>query len=238
MEIIRSDEFQRMGREAEELLATEENLSPEKQADLELKVEQTGIHRNVKDRVSMTLDVVIEGGPESAAAFVETANIRSGTRQAFIDIGTLAPANDNFAFHAGKHELNHVISGFTEIDLRKNLKPEQLRILLTKLGTMNTDPVYWLEGFNELKTINEIGADPNCGYNDDEVPAARRLEMLAINTTGQSLLAAYKASNQELFYDRLRELCDALLIDKIRSDLGITTNTSKTPESSDLPLAA
>lgn len=217
MKVVASEKFREIGKRSAEILQEAPELIPEAQEFFELQKQRSDTHRKIEERTGIKLTVVEEGAPRNAAAFVEHSAIKSGLRQAYIVQGVLG--NPDQALHAAEHELMHVLSGMTEINLREELNQSQLTILQKALGTTEDDPTFWLEGFNELSTIKKIGKDPNCGYNDEEVPAAEKLENLCVEMTGVSLVESYKQGNQQLFFDRLRALCDALMIEDIRAGL-------------------
>lgn len=217
MRAIESKKFREQGEQAAEILRLNPNLHAESREALEVRKRQSEVHRMIESRADIKLTVVEEGAPPNAAAFVEHSAINGKLRQAYIVNGVLG--NPDHALHAAKHEEMHIVSGFTAIELRKELNDDQLRILQQRLGIQNEDETFWLEGFNELATIEDSGRDPNCGYNDEEVPAAQKLETLCMESTGVSLLATYKMGDKQRFYDRLRMLCDALLIEELRGML-------------------
>lgn len=217
MKVIESEKFREVGKKSAEILQGAPELVSEAREFFELQKRQSEVHKMIEERAGVKLTVVEEGAPKNAAAFVEHTAINSGLRQAYIVRGILG--NPDQALHAAKHEVMHVRSGLTGIDLNQELKSEQMAALTQKLQISEDDPTFWLEGFNELATITENGKDPNCGYNDQEVPAAEKLERLSMEMTGISLVAIYKQGNKELFFDKIRALCDALLIENIRANL-------------------
>lgn len=217
MKVIESEKFREVGKKSAEALRKNPELDHESKQFLKVQEQRSDVHRMIEERAGIKLTVVEEGAPKNAAAFVEHSAINSGLRQAYITLGILG--NPDQALHAAQHELMHVRSGLTGIDLNKELNPEQMEALTQELQISENDPTFWLEGFNELATITENGKDPNCGYNDQEVPAAEKLERLSMEMTGISLVAIYKQGNKELFFDKLRALCDALLIENIRANL-------------------
>src|SRR5690606_23745396 len=134
--------------------------------------QQAKVHRMIEQRTGITLECVTEGEPKNTAAFVPKTNILDGRKKAFIVQSTLK--NPEQALHAGAHEAWHVKSRFTAIELEQELSSEQLEKLQAELGIQELDQSFWLEGFNELATIQDIGKDSNCAYNEAEVPAAKK----------------------------------------------------------------
>lgn len=217
MKIIRPDQFKELGRRSSEILRQAPDLDRETKEVLEVQKRRSAVNDMIQSTVGMRFNAVVEGAPRHAAAFVSKANIQSGKYEGNIVASIYDRPRQ--ALHAAKHEKMHIRSGLTEIDLKEELNAEQLVALQHELGITEDDPTFWLEGFNELATISEDGKDPNCGYNDEEVPAAEKLERLSIRATGISLLPLYKQGNKQGFFDQLRTLCDALLIETIRANL-------------------
>ncbi|MFC1647579.1 hypothetical protein ACFL10_01130 [Patescibacteria group bacterium] len=217
MKLIESNKFRKRGRGAEKILNSNPNLDDDTRKYLEIVKKQADTHRRIETASGLKLDVVQEGEPQNAAAFVEISAIKAGTRKANVVIKILN--NPEQAMHAAKHEAMHIKSGITEIDLKEELTTEQLDAIYNKLGINEKDSVFLVEGFNELATISDHGRDSNCGYNDQEVPVAQRLEKLSKDYTGLSLLEAYKSGNRELFFDLFRKLADAILLEQARAEI-------------------
>ncbi|MEZ4086896.1 MAG: hypothetical protein R3B71_00920 [Candidatus Gracilibacteria bacterium] len=217
MEVIRSADMRKYGQEIKDVIRQNPEMDAQSRRALEVQKDLVEVHQMVERRTGHIINTVMHGGPKNAAAFVETSNIQSGKKEHNVDVHTLYDAEH--ALHAGMHEAWHVKSRFTAIELEKELHPEHLELLQQTLGIQEVDQIFWLEGFNELATIQDIGKDANCAYNAAEVPAAQKLELLCMQWTGESLLGSYRSADKQTFYNRLRKLCDLLMADQIRRQL-------------------
>ena len=217
MEVIRSADMRKHRLDVKNALRHNPELDEESRRRLELQMKMAEVHSKVESRAGIRLNTVMSGGPSHAAAFVSKSNIEQGKQEAEIVVHTL---NDpEHAIHAGIHEAWHIKSRFTAIEMEKELHPEHLQLLQQTLGIQELDQTFWVEGFNELSTIQDVGKDANCAYNAAEVPAAQKLENLCIQWTGESLLGSYRSADKQSFYNRLRKLCDLLMADQIRRQL-------------------
>lgn len=127
----------------------------------------------------------------------------------------LSKRKESEAVHISRHEANHKKTQITKLDVEKkfsDLDPRYLKVLKRTLKKDKIEDKFLMEGFNEYLTKHENGDALHSGYDEEEVPAARELEKLSLLYTRQSLLSAFERGDTELFFKRLKVLCEMLIV--------------------------
>ncbi len=202
MEVFTSQKFRKKTEIAAEILDEEGNrLKDEERLHLEILEKRGETHRKIE---------AVTGGQ---------CNIFRGT--AFGDTG-VAGYNDGqshlredvlddygFALHVKKHEDLHG-AAMKEVALKKYLTADQIKALAEALKEPSISTINLMEGFTEMINIRANGKEQRCDYLKLEVPAAQRLENLALARTGRSLAAAFGTNNVSDFYCTLQRLSESL----------------------------
>lgn len=163
------------------------------------------------DNVAVEVNIAANdnGLEKNVAAFVAT-----GEKKDFMVEHTLD--NYEWALYAWRHEGEHLHNGIFDVDLKGNMSVQQLASLKEIVGGEHGDitKVNLVEGFNDLITKRKWGDHQNSGYNDEEVPAAEKLEQICQKEIGESLVKAFDGGNIEYFYELLRRVCDIVRVKK------------------------
>lgn len=149
------------------------------------------------------------GLEKNVAAFVATAEKKDFMVEHTLD-------NYEWALYAWRHEGEHLHNGIFDVDLKGNMSAQQIASLKEIVGGEHGDitRVNLVEGFNDLITKRKWGDHQNSGYNDEEVPAAEKLEQICQKEIGESLVKAFDSGNIDYFYELLRRTCDIVRIKK------------------------
>lgn len=155
------------------------------------------------------------GLKKNVAAFVATAEKKDFMVEHTLD-------NYEWALYAWRHEGEHLHNGIFDVDLKGNMSAEQIASLKEIVGGEHGDitQVDLVEGFNDLITKRKWGDHQNSGYNDEEVPAAEKLEQICQREIGESLVRAFDNGNIEYFYELLRRTCDIVRVKKFLAMAG------------------
>lgn len=207
MREMASEGFERAGRKAGEILRGSEKIESRQRPLLEKLCTGREVLQAM-ERNGLKFNVV-EGGPANAAAWVVPGDPRP-----YVALETLFKGDITWALHVAHHEQGHIVTGVTDLDLRKNLPIERVSALERALDVPDLPLINLLEGFNERRTIKAIGKHENVAYLYKEVPIADELEKRCIALTGASLQEAYNEGNEELFFERIRALADRLLVEE------------------------
>lgn len=207
MREMASEGFERAGRKASEILRGSEKIESRQRPLLEKLCTGREVLQAM-ERSGLKFNVV-EGGPAHAAAWVIPGDPRP-----YVALETLFKGDITWALHVAHHEKGHIVTGVTDLDLRKNLPIERISALERALDVPDLPLINLLEGFNERRTIKAIGKHENVAYLYKEVPIADELEKRCIDLTGSSLQEAYDQGNEELFFVRIRALADRLLVEE------------------------
>ncbi len=209
MKEISGKEYRRFGEEAQSLLHAQDDgeikLSSEHEGFLATHVEATQVLTTLQAETSVQINSFFEGGNIGGY-------YRPGSNEVQVGADHLRRNNLRSVRHILDHELGHLITGISEINLEEHLEPPLVNLLAHATGFPDLKNINIMEGFNELRTIKRVGKDNNCAYLKKEVPAAIALEDLCLEYTGKSILEAYKAGNEEEIYRRIEMLAHALLL--------------------------
>jgi hypothetical protein len=135
--------------------------------------------------------------------------------QVFIAEKFLDEDKRDLAIKIGAHEGNHMRTKIGSLEVEQELEkenPKYKEVLKKVLGKSDFGDTFLMEGFNELLTARDFGHNEKCKYNEAEVPAAEKLERLCKKLTGESLLKAFETGDKQLFFMRLKVLCEMLII--------------------------
>jgi hypothetical protein len=204
METLSSRQYHEMGKGYADLTRFTEKKDPE----IERIIQREKMLSKIEAATGIKFDVITkhDSSNEKAAAMVET-----GSKKAYVSEKTL-DSDLNWALYAAHHERNHLKNGIFEINPNKYLSYDHAALVAESIGLDDLMEVDLMEGFNDLITIGEKGKHQNSGYLKKDVPAAEKLEDLALEHTGESLLEAFKSGNLAMFYYRFKKLADCLLL--------------------------
>jgi len=100
-------------------------------------------------------------------------------------------------------------AGIKDVELQVILSGNERKLLQQALG-IDLKKVDWLEGINEFYTQRKLGRVlHNCAYNTNDVPAAKRLELLSQDLTGKSLVESMYQTRSS-FIHQLQHICHML----------------------------
>ena len=135
-------------------------------------------------------------------------------RKAYIGEHMLNENNADFAVYAAQHEAKHLKSSIKSLDLDKLCNERQKGVLRKLTGVSDLTSIDFMEGFNDLATIREHGKNDKSGYLEKEVPAAMKLEEKANKHLNLSLVELFDAGRKEHLVDKIRLLCELILLKK------------------------
>lgn len=204
-----SAEYHDRARKIKEAVSDKQDLPAPMLDVMNKTVRKSKVLGEIESETGMRFDVMVSG-PKHVGGFAIPSQGKVAINEAVLDEG-----KEKLALQIAAHEKNHIKTGITKLDVEQSLGndiPEYLRVLKKVLGKSDIGERFLMEGFNELLTERDYGFNEHCKYNEDEVPAARKLERLSLFDCGFSLLSAFEAGNKDLFFKRLKVLCEMLLI--------------------------
>lgn len=175
----------------------------------EAALQRQETHRRIEEASGLKFDVIVGGLDSNVAAFVDSESSLNGISEATLD-------TPEFALHAARHEGEHRLNRIFKLSLNL-IDPEDQQILCQKLSIKELDEEKLIEGFNELSTFRKHGANDNSGYAAHEVPLAERLEELANQELGISLLEIFRSGDAQKFVISLQQVAIKL---RLQEELG------------------
>lgn len=155
------------------------------------------------------------------AAFVDPTS----SRDIFYNIHTLGRGADHK--HIIDHEEWHLIDANVTgnpycVSWLDELSDSAKRMFEKKIGISLSNDRFWVEGFNELRTINRTGIDDDCGYLAGEVPGARKMNNFVQEKSGVSPIGCYLRMTRESMNVTLRRAIlttgNVLLMEEIATE--------------------
>lgn len=104
--------------------------------------------------------------------------------------------------HIIDHEEGHLIDANVtgnpySVSGLHDLSDGAKEIFEQEIGTSLSNDRFWVEGFNELRTITRTWLDEDCGYVANEVPAARKMNNFVQEKSGVSPVGCYLRMTNE-----------------------------------------
>lgn len=157
------------------------------------------------------VQIVTEGAPINAAAFV----IRNNMRTLFMVEGTLY--NSDATSDAAEHEKTHLDKGIPEYttfsDALENNTPH-LNIIMQNIGLIGIQHYNLMEGFNDGITIHDHGKKSNAVGYKNEVYITEKIRTLCIDTMNIDLYHLFGDKKEIEFKKTLKLLASKLLMEK------------------------
>lgn len=194
---------------AARVLRTVEGLSSDDRKDFRREVQRGQILARLM-KLHSNIKVVLQGGPENAAAFVESDSSKNSA--IYVTLPTIDGDSIN-PKHAMIHEKEHLENGMGHQDIYDTYySREQTEILAQYLDIPRLTKEHLIEGNTELFAIKQEGEDSNVAYLEEEVPVAKRLDVLSREILNVSLFEIFHKGDAPLFNKTLRELSEKLLL--------------------------
>jgi hypothetical protein len=203
METIKSDEFRKIGEQAEETLKNAEGLDSEYEQELVLMVKRNEVKNKVQAALGVDFDIIIKHENAHVAGCADIDQ-----NKGYIALTSLDDVEK--AKHIARHESIHLETKISDLPIENDMSKDHVKSMKKALN-ISDDDVNLVEGFTEMLTAEKEGKMASCTYNQKEVPAAEKLENLCKQFTGYSLKEAFLSGKKTLFKYRMRKLADFLL---------------------------
>lgn len=147
------------------------------------------------------------------------------TKNIWYNIHTLGRGADHE--HIIDHEEGHLLDASVtgnpySVSGLHDLSDGAKEIFEQKMGVSLDKDRFWVEGFNELRTITRTWLDEDCGYVVSEVPAARKMNSFVQEKSGISPVWCYLRMTPESMNTTLRGAIittgNVLLMEKIAAE--------------------
>ncbi len=210
-----SYDYIRQAEMLEEMVSRDPEASFCAKEDLEIRKRKVDVLKSVEAVTGLRFDVMIRG-PKNIGGMAKPEEGR-----VLIADYVLGSKEAGAAVKIAGHEKMHMDTKICELDFERRLKPNHLNVLKNFLGISRIEKEFFMEGFTELLTARKYGFNSLCLYNENEVPAAEKLENLCMVNTGCSLAASFERGDEGEFFKRLEVLCEVL---SVKEKIGYVLN--------------
>ncbi len=178
-------------------------LDSEIKREIEQNQKRAKVLQDIRTATGLKIDVVVNGGPKDAAAFVTPRH------QVFITEATLD--NRETALHAGHHEHQHIKNNIFHFEISEHLDQDKIQTLQAASDLNGLSEINLLEGFNEAQTLRSTPANDQ-GFYSQEVEAVLALDRLAQEHLNTSLIQSFDRNKLSELAFKLSDLAEVLLI--------------------------
>lgn len=203
MEVLSSQKYRKKTETAAEILIEEgKNLKKEELRHLEILEQRGETHRKIEAVTGGECNV-FRGTAFGNSRVAGYNDGKSNLREDILD-------DYGFALHVKRHEDLHGLV-MKDVNIAKYLTANQLRALSKAINEPALASINLMEGFTELINVRKNGKDQRCDYLKKEVPAAQKLDELAVKKNNISLSDAFARNDAAMFYFMVVKLAEQLV---------------------------